>query len=169
MPNAMLRIESRVQDQLQALRDLLPKAHLAAPSLSKWSVGEHIEHLTQACAATGMGMERALQEGPKPVPGKPKLAAYVLLTFGFIPRGKGKAPSHVIPQGVDGDALRQALDRESQRLTDLKPRLGELQESGWRLKHPIFGPLSPFQWLRFTEIHIQHHRKVIADIEKAAQ
>ncbi len=168
MSQAILRLESRVQDQLQALRDLLPKADLSAPVVSKWSVGQHIEHLTQACAATGMGMERALQEGPKPVAGKPKLAAYILLTFGFIPRGKGKAPAHVIPHGIDGEALRQALDQESQRLTDLKPHLGELQGSGWRLKHPIFGPLSPYQWLRFTEIHIQHHRKLIADIEKAA-
>ena len=167
MPHAVHRLETRVQDQLQALRDLLPKADLAAPSVSKWSVGKHIEHLTQACAATGMGMERALQEGPKPVDGKPILAARILLLLGHIPRGKGKAPAHVMPRGIDADQLRQALDKESQRLSDLRPRLDELQDSGWRLKHPIFGPLSPQQWLRFTEIHIQHHRKVIADIEKA--
>lgn len=161
------RLEQSIQAQLKGLLALVPQAHQAAPTVSKWSIGEHLEHCALALERTGQGFEIALMNGPSKVEGGPSLIGKIILLAGIIPRGKGKAPEAVKPKQLDGEAIRLALEKEQQRLAELKAKIPTLETSGWRLPHPIFGPLSPLQWLRFSEIHIRHHQKVIKDIQRA--
>lgn len=162
------RLVTRLQAQLDTLESLLPETTTVVSEVSKWSIGEHLEHCVLALARTGEGFERALASGPQAVPGGPSLAGRVILWLGIIPRGKGKAPVAVRPQNIDRPLVAAALNKERQRWSTLAPRIGELQASGWRLPHPIFGPLSATQWLRFNEVHLHHHLKVVADIQKAS-
>lgn len=163
------RFEHTIRGQLKELQSLIPLADLVAPEVSHWSVGEHLEHCALAVNRTAQGFEIALMTGPQAVPGGPSLAAKIILWTGFIPRGKGKAPKAVEPKKLDADALHTALEKERNKLRELKPKIPGLIAAGWKLPHPIFGPLTPLQWLRFTEIHIRHHVKVIDDIRKVAE
>ncbi len=168
MQRKIERFLRRLESQIDDLESLLSEAAAVAPQVSKWSIGEHVEHCAIALAGTGERFETALRTGPVAVPGGPSLVGKIILWSGFIPRGKGKAPQAVLPQKIDRHRIREALAKERQRWSDLKPDIGVLQASGWRFSHPIFGPLTPLQWLRFNEIHLHHHRKVIEDIRKAA-
>lgn len=158
----------RLQSQIDDLESCLSQSELSAPQVSKWTIGEHIEHCAMALARTAEGFDRAWKAGPKAVAGGPSLAGKIILWTGLIPRGKGKAPAAVLPRRIDPQQVAHALAKERSRWSDLKPQISALQAAGWRLAHPIFGPLSPLQWLRFSEIHLRHHRKVIEDIRRAA-
>jgi len=136
-------------------------------SVSAWSVGKHVEHLTLSDEITLDGLSKLLADPQGGKPGKPTLVGRVCLWSGYIPRGRGKAPKGVVPQGIPSEVIRDRLAAVRQGFVELEPSVESLTSSTATQPHPVFGRLDASQWLRFTAVHHNHHQKIMRDIARA--
>ncbi|MCP4661153.1 MAG: hypothetical protein GY856_37600 [bacterium] len=168
-----MRLFRKVLKQLDAMVDLSRQADeiaVRAEAVSRWSVGQHLEHLTLADAAVVAGLDK-LAATPGAAEGRPNLVGRLVLLFGIIPRGKGRAWKQITPgETIDGARLAASFDDLSRRLkAAFEPRPGEFEAPPGRFRHRIFGDLHAFQWLRFVDIHHRHHGRIIRDIRRATE
>jgi hypothetical protein len=140
-----------------------------ADSVSNWSVGMHVEHLTLSGELTLAGLANLLDEAGEAIQGRPTFVGRICLWAGHIPRGRGKAPKGVVPQGVATQEIHDRLQALRQGFADLEDSIPALAASTATQPHPVFGRLDAAQWLRFTAIHHYHHRKIMRDIAHSAQ
>jgi hypothetical protein len=169
MTAAIRRRHARVAAQLDRMIELAADpAHLErrAPQVSDWSLGLQLEHVTHVCRSVLDTLGRILGGDARDA-GGPNLRGRVFLTLNWIPRGRGKAPERMRPQGIDAGQLTAGLARERQRLSELE--LDALAGAGGTLPHPIFGPLDARLWLRFLEVHNHHHWKIVRDILQSSR
>lgn len=145
---------------ISSLRDYLPRSSAFAASVSAWSVGQQIEH----CGKAMVGICDAVIDSTPPMPQPAfSLQRFILLTTGWIPRGRAKAPDSVLPsENSTLEHLEALLDRSVQRIEQVEA----LTDSAW-FDHPILGPMSRKTTLKFLRIHNHHHLKLIRDILKA--
>lgn len=136
--------------------------------VSKWSVGDHVEHLTLSDEFILDGLSKVLEGPQSSKPGGPNLIGRICLWGGYIPRGRGKAPAGVVPQGVASGILHQRLATVRQGFIGLEASTESLAGSTGTVPHPVFGRLNACQWLRFTQVHHNHHQKIMRDIARAA-
>ncbi len=136
-------------------------------SVSGWSVGKHVEHLTLSDEVTLDGLSKLLADPQGGKPGKATVVGRICLWSGFVPRGRGKAPSGVVPQGLDSATVRQRLLTVRQGFVELDASVESLASSTATQPHPVFGRLDASQWLRFTAVHHNHHQKIMRDIARA--
>ena len=164
---------SRLQEGLAACRDRLTEGGDAAvarvaPDVSAWTVGEQLWHVLHATALGLAAVQRILDE-EEPDEGRPSLAWHTLMLVGRIPRGKGQAPSVVQPpEVVDRDKVARELAESASLLARIAGRVDELPDAAGRVEHRAFGWLDAVQWLRFLAIHLEHHLRLVAAIEKSA-
>ncbi len=142
------------------------------PEVSLWSVGEQLEHLLLADRAVLDVIDRlcdvtedADEEATK---GRPALMGWVVLTTGFIPRGKAKAPDSTSPAGMSPEELLSGFVEVRDRVHALAPRLGEIQGVPYTHGHALLGHFTPSNWVRFCRVHHDHHAKIMRDILEAA-
>ena len=90
------------------------------------------------------------------------------LFFGLIPRGRGKAPEQTRPSGQAAQTVVGELEKARDSAARLQDRVAELRRSPARMRHFVFGDLSPYQWVRVGHIHHRHHRAIIDDILQRA-
>lgn len=141
---------------------------LARTQVSGWCALEHAEHMAKADEASLRQLDQALARSRAGEPGPPmRLAGRVLLALGWIPRGLGKAPEVTSAEGADRDEVAAALRRLRDRVEALAESMDEIARSRGRASHPVFGGLTPAQWLRFLWIHHHHHLKIVRDARKA--
>lgn len=127
--------------------------------LSNWSIGMHIEH----CGLTMLGICDQLSRSQPPRPGGFNMVRTLMLFTGWIPRGRAKAPQPVLPQPQPPvEALHQLIEQSRQALARTEP----LADEKW-FAHPMLGPMSKRQTLRFIAVHNHHHLKIIRDIQSA--
>ncbi|HEY6320954.1 MAG TPA: DinB family protein [Thermoanaerobaculia bacterium] len=182
------RVHAQILRQLALMAELArgPEAEVAAraPAVSGWSVAEQLEHLVLVDRAVLKSVRRILDDPHRqsaqpaqpapPAPPAPgiNLVGRVVLGTGFIPRGRartmppyqpGAAPA-AAGAGVTGIVGIEEIERG---VRELEPRLGELEASGGRSRHPLFGGLGGRQWLRFVTVHHHHHLKIVRDIRRA--
>ncbi len=136
-------------------------------SVSGWSVGEQVEHLTLSDEITLDGLSKLLADPEGGKPGRPDLVGRTCLWIGYIPRGRGKAPKAVVPQGIPSQEIHDRLMAVRQGFTELEASVEPLSSSTATVPHPVFGRLDACQWLRFTKIHHHHHQKIMRDIARA--
>jgi hypothetical protein len=184
------RVHAQILRQLALMTELArgPEAELAAraPAVSGWSVAEQLEHLVLVDRAVLKSVLRILDDphGRSAQPAQPaqpappgiNLLGRVVLGIGFIPRGRartlppfqpGAAPAAAAGAGVVGIAGIAGIAEIERGMRQLEPRLGELEASGSRSRHPLFGGLGGRQWLRFVTVHHHHHLKIVRDIRRA--
>lgn len=145
---------------LTELRGYVPQAETRVADVSGWSVGMHIHHLNLAM----IGVCRSLAASDPPVPPSPfnPLRAMVL-TSGWIPRGRGKSPEAAVPtDGIAEPELEAMLD-ESERLLEASRAL---PSDHW-YRHFAFGVLDRDRTLKFIRIHNRHHLRIVRDILRA--
>jgi len=130
----------------------------AAPD--SWSVAQHLQHLSLAAEyslkavrliASGEGARRE---------GRAEVMARRVLRSGVIPRG-AQAPDPTRPS-PDGDPVRT---RET--LDTCRTWLGDLESADLRngtVPHPLLGLFDGLEWLRFVDVHTQHHLVQIREI-----
>jgi hypothetical protein len=165
--------EKCLQEIVASLDDLIELASrpeemsLLSDSISGWSVGKHVEHLALSDELTLDGLSKLLANPASGTPGQPTLVGRICLWAGFIPRGRGKAPKGVVPQGISSEVLADRLAAVRQGIIGLEASIDSLANSTATQAHPVFGRLDASQWLRFTEIHQQHHQKIMRDITRA--
>ncbi len=131
----------------------------------QWSVVEVVEHLQKAFKGTAKGFEICLEKGAPiatgPAPLKKRVAAFVLINFGYFPEGR-EAPKHIIPTGeLDLQAVLDAVRRDLDRLDTAAVKVRERFGRAKVVDHPILGPFSVDQWLKFHLVHTRHHEKQI--------
>ena len=151
--------------QLRSLVELEGQAQRSAPSVSGWSVAEHVEHLARAHEPLFSKLA-ALAEADDPAlaHGRLSLAGHWVLWTGRIPRGRGQAPERTRPAAGSLQQVRSLLAGASDAFERLATKRSELDAVRARIDHPYFGRLLPKHWLRFVELHHDHHLAIIRDI-----
>ena len=140
----------------------------SAPVISKWSVKDHLEHLSITNGSTVKWLERARDGDPElDTGGRPTILGRVVLLFGATPKGRGKAPEGTRPQGTSAAELAERLRKTRERVEGLEGSLARLQASRATRNHFAFGGLDATQWLRFAVLHTEHHQKIIREVLEA--
>ncbi len=135
------------------------------PEVSKWSVKDHLEHLSIANHGIVTWVEKALDGDPSVTTGgRPSLLGRIVLVTGGFPRGRGKAPERTQPTGVSAEELLAKFRRVRERVQGLEDDLAQIQSLDATRNHFVFGDLNVAQWLRFMVIHNNHHQKIIRDV-----
>jgi hypothetical protein len=133
---------------------------------NRWSPVEIVEHLTRAYSGTAKGFERCVEKGAPLATAatlKQRLQQFVLINLGYFPPGR-EAPKQIVPTGaLDLGAVLDAVRRDLARLDQSAARARQALGAGKMLDHPILGPLTVDQWLKFHEIHTRHHAKQIQE------
>jgi len=131
-----------------------------------WSVVEIVEHLTRAYSGTAKGFERCLEKGAalaSTASMRQRLQQFALINLGYFPDGR-QAPKHILPTGeLDLAAVLDAVRRDLARLDESAAQTRRALGTGKMLDHPILGPLSVDQWLKFHVVHTTHHARQIRD------
>jgi hypothetical protein len=160
----------RVLEQLATLIEIAEDEQLLslrAPEISAWSVAEQIEHLRRSDLSILDALGRLETENPPA--GSPTLAGRLVLATGFIPRGRGRAPSAVKPLDIQPGELPGQLRHVVERFTDITADLERLSASRATIRHPALGFFTASQMLAFAGIHHYHHLKIIRDIHRSAE
>jgi hypothetical protein len=135
--------------------------HKAAknPSVSKATVGWQLDHALKVFNAVSEWTENS---NPEDYEFKLNYWRTVLLTLGYFPRGRVKAPKHVLPpESITTEDLEKQLQTARTHVDKLKM----LPKNAY-FKHFIFGKLNKKQTLRFLEVHTNHHLKIVKAILK---
>lgn len=151
----------KIKNQLDRLESLIARGDEKNELVSNWSIYQQVEHIL--IATNNVAKMILAGEEPKEVK-KRTLLGYIVLTFGVIPRGKAQAPKMSIPKGVLQSELLD-LFKESKKGIEEVEKLGKKIDSCLVVgNHPYFGGLNTKEWLRFIEVHTNHHLKIIDDI-----
>lgn len=146
---------------IEELQQYIPQKDLQVSSVSNWSVGYQIEHCTKVMYGVCHGL---INSDPSTYRYKFNLYRTLVLPFGFIPRGKAKAPKAVKPvKSSSVEELESFLTKAEAMLT----QIDGLPKNAY-FNHPYFGMVNLKLAKRFIEVHTNHHIKIIKDIIKAA-
>ena len=164
----------RIMDAYDACRrvflltsQLKPRCKYASEKFEKvsaWSVGNHIEHTLAVNAQTVLILS---SDTTSVDPGTIQPAgehALKILESGCLTRGAAQAPDAVLPMMNNYVDLMDDCERNTSLLDGLTVIYRQIAADTALHPHPTLGGLTKMQWLRFLEIHIQHHQKIIADI-----
>ncbi len=151
-------MENPLQKELNRLAAHLDQEDKRAASVSKAGIYWHVDHCLRILQAVPPAMHKSIKENYRP---KRSFTKTLIMTTGYIPRGKARSPKHVTPE-------KNALDRKAitARLKDTikqTNKLVDLAESSF-MEHPFFGSLQKKQAIKFMKIHTRHHLKIIRDI-----
>ncbi len=148
---------ARIREQSARIRAILGTRELTAPvTQSAWCVAEHLDHTLKVTTST---LQVLLKSELPPLPKGINLVGRMVLLFGWIPRGRGKAPEKLVGTTATSDELKTRLSE----LDDVIARVGAEppRDATPVLRHPMFGGLTFAQSLRFVAIHTAHHLKII--------
>lgn len=163
---SLLRRHQKALHRLE--EELLPMARdesllrVRAPEVSEWSIGQQLCHVALVDGAILDTFDRFRRGELEPAPGGPVPMGRAVLLLGWIPRGRGKAPDFTRPEERGPEELYNLLEATRDRLAGLD--LSHLSSLGLAYPHPVFGVLSLPRWLRFIQIHHDHHGRIIRDI-----
>lgn len=166
----LVRLYHRVGTQIEALRALCegPREDLVLrrAEVSGWAVAQHLEHLATTGGQVLRAVDRSLaDEAPG---GRPKLLGYAVLATGWIPRGRVRARKEWSPADADPERAGRGVAELARSYAALETRLPAVATARGALPHPFLGPFTPRHWLRFLEVHQNHHLKIIGDVLRAA-
>jgi hypothetical protein len=152
--------------QLGELRAVaqLPEAQLftVRQQVSGWSPAEHLDHTVKVAQSV---IHRIGDAAAEPSPRKMSMIGRAVLLFGWIPRGKGKAPERLRGVLCTVEDLEARIARyESALATVTAPTAAAARLP--IVPHPRFGGLTPAEAVRFVAVHTRHHLRIVADVLK---
>jgi len=139
---------------------------LRVESVSKWSYGEHLEHLYLTSHYELDRLEEAMAQ--RNISERAGIYGFALMTSGFIPRGVFRTIPPLVPKSGTMDSIAPLRESLKTRLNKLEWDLHEIRESLGRSRHPRMKYLLARQWMVFADIHHRHHLAIIRDILKCA-
>ena len=152
----------RIEILIQLLRKIeaqVPNKELKNSNVSKSDIGWQLDHTLKVFNAVCAWTENS---NPNEYKRKFNFWRAVFFPLGYFPRGKVKAPKHVLPpEIIKTEDLKAQLQTARTHIENLKT----LPEKKY-FKHFIFGMLSKKQTLRFLQMHTNHHLKIVNDILK---
>lgn len=143
------------------LASWIPRLDQSNPKVSNWTVGQQIYHCLVATTTIAKSVTGSDPGSEVPSFSLPR---FVVMTLGWIPRGKGKAPKGSQPESQPTSEELQALVGPAKEA--LAAAAGAPADAFWR--HFKFGVMPRDNALKFIEIHNRHHLRIIEDISKGA-
>ena len=150
----------KLKKLIHDLESKIPNQEMLNPTISKSSVGWHIEHTLLT-----MNLIIEAQQKSNPENYKRAFNFYRTLVFAMnkIPRGNAKAPKIVQPKvEFNTETFKNHLEKGKTRLA----KLNTISDKNY-FKHPYFGYLTLKPTIKFLEIHTDHHLQIINDITKS--
>ena len=138
-----------------------------AEGVSGWSIGEQLEHILLTDAFILRQIDQLDPEVLRRGKPKPSFWGWVVLLLGFRQRGVAQSPEQVVPRNPSAEHLAELFADIDQSLSRLEDKIETTDLTTWIYTHPRLGDFSAQQWLRFCEVHHQHHHRIIADIHQA--
>jgi hypothetical protein len=151
------------------LDDVTSVEESVRPAPGSWSVAEITEHLSiieeRLSKMFPVLLMKAEAGGLQRRPDQPFQPVTVAAMVERSKREKYTAPETVRPSGSVplADSLAR-LERSRESIKALSPRLEALDLTNVTYPHPVFGPLSPYQWLIFLSAHEDRHLRQIESI-----
>jgi len=137
------------------------------PPVSGWSYSEVYSHIFDSSLLSLMAMNNCVKGEGEIIP--THFGTKVVLFFGALPPGK----KYKVPQRLAERVKKINLMAAQQFITDFELQLLKIYplisdaNSKIKTKHPRLGYLNAKQWLRFIEIHLNHHLKQLNRIENS--
>ena len=144
----------------EATRDLLDSDWSREPR-GRWNSAQILEHLGRTYGTTAKMLELSMGVGGSPQVRAAKLSEFLtrvlIVNLEILPSG-ANSPAQVVPQGDSGPV---ALQRALSNLERMDLAIAAAEER-WGTKkpiamHPVLGPLSTGQWIKFHYMHGHHH------------
>lgn len=151
----------------QRLEGFGPSDFQREPPIGGWSYSEVYTHIFDSSLLSLMAMNNCIKGE-----GKEKSTHFIvkmILFFGSLPPGrKYKAPSKIAVRvkKISIAAARQFITDFELQLAQIYPKMQNANPK-MKTKHPVIGYLNTKQWLRFIEIHLNHHYKQLKRIENS--
>jgi hypothetical protein len=150
----------KLKKLIQDLESKIPNQEMLNPTISRSSVGWHIEHTLLTMNLVIGALQKSNPENYKRTSN-----FYRVLVFAMnkIPRGKAKAPKIVQPkEDFNVESIKSHIEKGKVKLAELNS-IGETNY----FEHPYFGHLKLKPTIKFLEIHTNHHLHIINDIIKS--
>ena len=149
----------KLLSQLEEIENLKSFSNKISPNISDASVGWHLEHSLLVISKIIEGLKISNPENYAP---KNSFAKFFVITTGYIPRKKGKAPKITIPKE---DFSPENISENINFVKENLHQLNALHPNSY-IEHPYFGHLNLKESLKFLKIHTNHHLKIVKDIQK---
>lgn len=137
------------------------------PPIGGWSYSEVYSHIFDASLLSLMAMSNCIKgEGEVK---STHFAVKMILFFGSFPPNK----KYIVPKRLAERVKKINLMAAKQFITDFELQLLQAlpliknADPKIKTKHPRLGYLNAKQWLRFIEIHLNHHLKQLNRIENS--
>jgi len=140
---------------------------LCAPGVSKWSYGQHLEHLYLSSHYVMDRLQEALGGGNRDA--HMGFWGVGLMVGGFIPRKAFPTIPPLEPHSGTLEHIEPLQKMLHERLRGIDWGLKEVKASPGKSRHPRMKFLNSGQWMFFADIHHRHHLAIMRDIVKAAQ
>jgi len=145
--------------QLNEIENLKQFSDKSAPEISEASVGWHLEHSLLVISKIIEGLKISKSENYQP---RNNFAKIFVMTTGYIPRKKGKAPKITIPEN---DFNSENISKNIELVKTNLHHFNAFHPDSF-IEHPYFGHLNVKEALKFLRIHTNHHLKIVKDILK---
>ncbi|MFT6166500.1 MAG: hypothetical protein ACJAV5_000160 [Vicingaceae bacterium] len=146
-----------LEQQLAELEQFIPLMEKGKSKISIVPIAWHLDHSLRVINS----IVKALEESdPNQFKSNFNYWRSLFLTLNFLPRGKGRAPKRVLPEGkISESDLRSKLSLAKEKTLEL-----ENLPASAHFPHPMFGELHKIQAQKFIRIHTEHHLKICRDI-----
>ena len=143
--------------EIQKIENALSHFNKENTKISKTGVDWHLDHTLRVIN----GISKVLIESkPEDYKWSFNFIKFLIFLKGEIPRGKGKAPKHVVASSV---IIKDDVIKQIETAKKLLEKIQTLPKKS-HFKHPYFGILNLKDTQKFLKIHTNHHLKIIDDI-----
>lgn len=148
-----------LENKLNQIESYLSNHNRKNTKVSKVTVGWQLDHSLKVINAVVATMQNS---DPKLYKDNFSFLGKVLLKLNYFPKGKAKAPKHVMPpEIVSKSAIISQLALAKEHIKQIE----SLDENVF-FKHPMFGNINKKRVVPFLNTHTNHHLKIVKSILK---
>ncbi len=148
-----------LQNALNDIEGYLPNSEVINSNVSKVNVSWHLDHSLKVFNAVVTNMQKS---DPSTYENNFSFMGRIIFALKYIPRGKGKAPKHVMPsETILIEEIKIQLAEARQHIKAIP----SLDKNAY-FKHPLFGNVNTSRVIRFLDAHTNHHLKIVKSILK---
>lgn len=137
---------------------------LRRPADGGWNIAQVYAHIIDATNSFGFEKITKCAERDEGRPGK-TLAGRLVFLIGRIPPVRAKVPGDgaYAPKEISRDVACAELDALGAKVREIIPAVRTARGVA---THPMLGRLTAPEWLRFMEMHLRHHLRQKARLDK---